>query len=187
MLLIISRLPVLHHKHPHELLDSVVKERSVKSFVSTEAAHSTAASFLVKLFLKNFSFLLNRLRFRSAPGFSSAGGEFYSVSNRCQPPTSSRFRSLKTETSFESTNLRINQPSKPGAFYSNPPPVQPLFSSKLLFYKGFSEAVTLEVVRIIGPQSAPSTANCRFILQLARFAQRPSCQPGKRAPHPAGT
>jgi hypothetical protein len=106
VLLIISRLPVLHHKHPHELLDSVVKERSVKSFVLTEAAHSTAASFLVKLFLKNFSFLLNRLRFRSAPGFSSAGGEFYSVSNRCQPPTSSRFRSLKTETSFESTNPR---------------------------------------------------------------------------------
>ena len=28
---------VLHHKHPHELLDSIVKERWVDSFVSTEA------------------------------------------------------------------------------------------------------------------------------------------------------
>ncbi|MGG5874192.1 hypothetical protein ACQ4LH_21015, partial [Pseudomonas peli] len=28
---------VLPHKHPHELLDSVVKERVVDSFVSTEA------------------------------------------------------------------------------------------------------------------------------------------------------
>jgi len=37
VLLIISRLSVLPHKHPHELLDSVVKEQLVKSFVSTEA------------------------------------------------------------------------------------------------------------------------------------------------------
>lgn len=36
-MLIILRLAVLPHKHPHELLDSVVKERVVKSFVSTEA------------------------------------------------------------------------------------------------------------------------------------------------------
>ena len=37
VMLIILRLTVLPHKHPHELLDSVVKERLVKSFVSTEA------------------------------------------------------------------------------------------------------------------------------------------------------
>jgi hypothetical protein len=36
-MLIILRLTVLPHKHPHELLDSVVKEQLVKSFVSTEA------------------------------------------------------------------------------------------------------------------------------------------------------
>jgi len=29
--------PDLSHKHPHELLDSIVKERWVDSFVSTEA------------------------------------------------------------------------------------------------------------------------------------------------------
>ena len=37
VMLIISWLSVLPHKHPHELLDSVVKEQLVKSFVSTEA------------------------------------------------------------------------------------------------------------------------------------------------------
>ena len=43
----------------------LLKSVSAKSFVSTEAAHSTAAFQPVKLFLKNFSFLLNRLRFRA--------------------------------------------------------------------------------------------------------------------------
>ncbi|MEE1950647.1 hypothetical protein V0R48_16825, partial [Pseudomonas alcaligenes] len=45
-------------------LIQLLKSVSIKSFVSTEAAHSTAAFQSVKLFLKNFSFLLNRLRFR---------------------------------------------------------------------------------------------------------------------------
>jgi hypothetical protein len=36
-MLIILRLAVLPHKHPHELLDSVVKERVADPFVSTEA------------------------------------------------------------------------------------------------------------------------------------------------------
>jgi len=46
-------------------LIQLLKSVSIKPFVSTEAAHSTAALFLVKLFLKKFFFLLNRLRFRS--------------------------------------------------------------------------------------------------------------------------
>ncbi|MDE3739558.1 hypothetical protein PSH28_23375, partial [Pseudomonas resinovorans] len=41
-----------------------LKSVSIKSFVSTEAAHSTAAFLTVKLFSK-ISFLLNRLRLRS--------------------------------------------------------------------------------------------------------------------------
>ncbi|WP_372865787.1 hypothetical protein, partial [Pseudomonas sp.] len=35
---------------------------------------------------RKFLFNFNHLRFRSTLGFSLAGGEFYSVSNRCQPP-----------------------------------------------------------------------------------------------------
>ncbi|WP_281688711.1 hypothetical protein [Pseudomonas citronellolis] len=44
----------------------LVKEQLVDSFVSTEAAHSTPTSYFVKRYFQNFSFLLNRLRFRSA-------------------------------------------------------------------------------------------------------------------------
>ena len=49
-MLIILRLAVLPHKHPHELLDSVVKERLADSFVSTEARilqqpHSLSSDF----------------------------------------------------------------------------------------------------------------------------------------------
>ena len=36
-MLIILRLAVLPHKHPHELLDSIVKKQIVDSFISTEA------------------------------------------------------------------------------------------------------------------------------------------------------
>lgn len=60
VMLIILRLTVLPHKHPHELLDSVVKERLVKSFVSTEARilqqpHLPSSDF------ENFLFNLNHL------------------------------------------------------------------------------------------------------------------------------
>ena len=39
---------VLQHKHPHELLDSVVKERVVKIFHLNRGAHSTASLVSVK-------------------------------------------------------------------------------------------------------------------------------------------
>jgi hypothetical protein len=63
-MLIILRLAVLPHKHPHELLDSVVKERVVDPFVSTEARilqqpHLSSSCFS-KFFPKKF-FLLNHL------------------------------------------------------------------------------------------------------------------------------
>ena len=50
-MLIIFRLAVLTHKHPHELLDSVVKERVVGHLASTEARtlqqpHSSSSGFI---------------------------------------------------------------------------------------------------------------------------------------------
>jgi hypothetical protein len=54
--LIILRLAVLPHKHPHELLDSVVKERVVKSFVSTEARILQQPHLTSSCISKNFSF-----------------------------------------------------------------------------------------------------------------------------------
>ncbi|MEO9335390.1 hypothetical protein ABI260_24140, partial [Pseudomonas guguanensis] len=62
----ICRLSVLPHKHPHELLDSVVKEQLVKLFVSTEAAHSTAAFLSVKLFFEEFFLSTQQLAATSA-------------------------------------------------------------------------------------------------------------------------
>lgn len=65
-MLIILRLAVLPHKHPHELLDSVVKERVAKSFVSTEARilqqPHLASSCFSKFFLEKL-FLLNHLHY----------------------------------------------------------------------------------------------------------------------------
>jgi hypothetical protein len=45
-MLIILRLAVLPHKHPHELLDSAVKERVVDPFASKGDEHSTACLIL---------------------------------------------------------------------------------------------------------------------------------------------
>src|SRR5690606_13660045 len=69
-----------------------------KSFASTEAAHSTAAFQFVKLF---FEFVSGETSFYSTTCtfdqnfFSPAGGAFYSVQNRCQPPLFYRFRSIR--------------------------------------------------------------------------------------------
>ncbi|MBU3058249.1 MAG: hypothetical protein KO540_18840, partial [Pseudomonas indica] len=62
-----------------------LKNVSIKAFVSTEAAHSTAALLTVKLFFENL-FSTQPLAASDQPSFSSAGGEFYSVQFRCQPP-----------------------------------------------------------------------------------------------------
>ncbi|WP_218189555.1 hypothetical protein, partial [Pseudomonas sp. PA15(2017)] len=44
------------HKHPHELLDSVVKERLAEAFASTEARILQHPHLLSSCFSKNFSF-----------------------------------------------------------------------------------------------------------------------------------
>src|SRR5690606_38128550 len=56
-------------------------------------------------------------------------------------------------------------PCQPGAFYSNPPSGQPLFSSNPLIFKEFSERTAPEVVRIIGQPFRPSTC----FLQIAEI------------------
>ncbi|HLA30630.1 MAG TPA: hypothetical protein VJ047_06340, partial [Pseudomonas sp.] len=67
----------------------VVKEQVVKSFVSTEVRilqqhHILSSGHFHEV--QNFFCNFNHLRLRSTSSISSAGGEFYSVSNRCQPP-----------------------------------------------------------------------------------------------------
>ncbi|WP_256670075.1 hypothetical protein, partial [Pseudomonas sp. L-22-4S-12] len=76
-------------------LIQVVKERFDQGFrLNRGRAFYSSLSFCQPV-SKNFSFLLNRLRFRSALRFTSAGGEFYSVQTRCQPPLSSLFSSFE--------------------------------------------------------------------------------------------
>jgi hypothetical protein len=73
------------------LLDSVVKERVVKSFRLNRGAHSTAAPVAVKrLFFEVFkvSFATSTT---CASDLSLAGGEFYSVTRCCQHLFSAAF------------------------------------------------------------------------------------------------
>src|SRR5207253_4160119 len=52
---------------PHELLDSVVKERLVKIFRLNRGAHSTDTNYPVKQLFRNFSNFLFRLQMLSQP------------------------------------------------------------------------------------------------------------------------
>jgi hypothetical protein len=82
---------VLQRKHPHELLDSVVKERWVDSFVSTEARILQRPLYLSSGYFKKFSkfpLQLQPLALRLTWRLTLAGGEFYSVTTCCQPPFS---------------------------------------------------------------------------------------------------
>jgi len=57
---------VLQRKHPHELLDSVVKERLAESFVSTEARILQRPVYLSSGYFKKFS----KFRFRNINNFN---------------------------------------------------------------------------------------------------------------------
>jgi hypothetical protein len=54
---------------------------------------------------------------------------------------------------IEAANKIKPPPCQPGAFYSNSPSGQPLFSSNSLIFKEFSERAAPEEVRIIGGQN----------------------------------
>ncbi|MDQ7986205.1 hypothetical protein QYS36_14785, partial [Pseudomonas sp. G34] len=75
-------------------------------------------------------------------------------------------------TAFDQTrpNHQQNHSSHPvdaGAFYSNSPSVQPLFSSNSLIYKEFSDQAAPEVVRIIGRHNFWSTV---YFIELKQTA-----------------
>ncbi|MCZ0212180.1 hypothetical protein OZK63_43230, partial [Streptomyces sp. UMAF16] len=67
------------HKHPHELLDSVVKERLAKSFVSTEARILQQPHLLSSDYFQKLSKISSTTSTTCASDLSLAGGEFYSV------------------------------------------------------------------------------------------------------------
>ena len=145
-MLIICWLAVWLHKHPHELLDSVVKERLVKIFHLNRGTHSTAASFAVKwLFSEVFKESLTTST-TCAFDLSSAGGEFYSVTRCCQHLF---FNSLRLRWT-EATCCRILRNS--------------------LINKKFSVSTAPEVGRIIDTWDLPSTTIYAFLAEEAFFA-----------------
>ncbi|WP_249044918.1 hypothetical protein [Ectopseudomonas oleovorans] len=130
------------------MLDSVVKEQLVKSFISTEAAHSTAASLSVKLF---FDFVSGETSFYSTtcafdPNlFSPAGGAFYSVQNRCQPPLSNRFRSIRSKHQQDQTTTLSTGSHSTRQIQL----CKPFIQLNLLINKQFLKRFIAEVARIL--------------------------------------
>ena len=133
-----------------------VKERFDQAFVSTEAAHSTAAFQSVKLFLKNFSFLLNRLA-EPKQGLRSAGGAYYSIRKHCQAPHSST----------------APQPCRPGAFYRIAPLLQAFYLPKPLIKKTFYGSLALQERRIIGSSARRSSFISKHPSSDSRTSQQP--------------
>jgi len=70
------------------LLDSVVKERFDQVFRLNRGRAFYSSLVTCQAVLKKFLFLLKPLALQINLRLSSAGGESYSVQNRCQPPLS---------------------------------------------------------------------------------------------------
>jgi len=144
------------------LLDSVVKEQLVKPFAPTKAAHSTAALVSVKLF---FEFVPGETSFYSTTCafdqnfFSPAGGAFYSVQNRCQPPLSNRFRSIRPNHQQDQTTTLST-----GAHSTRQIQLcKPFIQLNLLINKQFLKRFIAEVARILPPAECASSLFCSFV------------------------
>jgi hypothetical protein len=140
---------VLQHKHPHELLDSVVKERLVKSFSSQpRRAFYSVLCICQAVILRSFqSFLFNfnhlrfvrlgvsRQREANSTALQSAVNPLF---HRC------RFKHLNRSTSSLLT------------------------SSNSLILKEFSVSSAPEVGRIIDSSRGASTVNFKFVKITAK-------------------
>jgi hypothetical protein len=137
-------------------LIQLLKSVSIKSFVSTEAAHSTAAFQPVKLFFENF---FSTQSLAASPNLQplEAGGESYSVNFRCQPPFSpprsirprhQQRHNLRPASAAHSTRIRHL--------------CNPFQLSNLLIQKAFLLQFAAKVVRIIGGFGWASTTNNRL-------------------------
>ncbi|MGA4447432.1 hypothetical protein ACPA0O_09155, partial [Ectopseudomonas chengduensis] len=125
-------------------------------------AHSTAASLSVKLF---FDFVSGETSFYSTTCafdqnfFSPAGGAFYSVQNRCQPPLSNRFRSIRPNHQQDQTTTLSTD-----AHSTRQTQLCKLFIQlNLLINKQFLKRFIAEVARILHPAECASSFNCSFI------------------------
>ena len=156
-MLIILRLAVLPHKHPHELLDSVVKEQLVKPFVSTEARilqqpHSPSSDF------ENFFSISTTCAFDR----HLASRQREANSKAFQTDVNRLFLPLST-TSTEPLQTQTPPPEEEAHSTQLSLLCNPLFKSNFLFYKKFKEPHTPEELRIIGTMKRRSIDCCAFV------------------------
>ncbi|MHB0817641.1 hypothetical protein ACYCFK_05125 [Stutzerimonas stutzeri] len=131
----------------------LLKSVSIKPFVSTEAAHSTAALYLVKLFLKNFSFFSTAY----AVDQPSVSRQREANSTAFKTAVNHLFQPLAIEPTEAPTGLN-HRPVSPAHSTRICRPCKPLFLANFLIYKRFRQGPAPEKVRIIGPQNEPSTS-----------------------------
>ncbi|MHB1370475.1 MAG: hypothetical protein ACYCW7_09755, partial [Pseudomonadaceae bacterium] len=133
------------HKHPHELLDSVVKERFDQAFrLNRGCAFYSSLSRCQAVFSK-ISFLLNRLPLRSI--FISRQREAnHTAFKTAVNHLFHRFRSIRPKPP---TGLN-HHPASPAHSTRIRHQRNPQFQSNFLIYKNFQQRTAPEVVRIIG-------------------------------------
>ncbi|WP_208600923.1 hypothetical protein, partial [Ectopseudomonas chengduensis] len=124
--------------------------------------HSTAASLSVKLF---FDFVSGETSFYSTTCafdqnfFSPAGGAFYSVQNRCQPPLSNRFRSIRPNHQQDQTTTLSTGTHSTRQIQL----CKPFIQLNLLINKKFLKRFIAEVARILPPAECASSLFCSFV------------------------
>ena len=164
-MLTILRSPVLPHKHPHELLDSVVKERFDQAFrLNRGRAFYSSLSTCQALFRK-FSFLLNRLPpRRSLNLLKREANHTASISavNRlftASPELRTRHRQ----------RFNLTLPARRILLKCHRP-CNPFRLPNLLIYQDFPSKCAAKVVRIIGGFRRASTG---FYIKLGKRNVRP--------------
>jgi hypothetical protein len=134
---------VLQHKHPHELLDSIVKERLVKSFSSQprRAFYSSVSICQAVIFRSFQSFLINFNHLRFVRLGVSCQREANSTA--LQPAVNHLFHRCR----FEHQNRSTPSSSR---------------TCNSLIFKEFSVPTAPEVGRIIDTSGGASTPNLKL-------------------------
>ncbi|MDI5994769.1 hypothetical protein DP090_017285, partial [Pseudomonas sp. MDMC216] len=91
--------------------------------------------------------------------FSPAGGAFYSVQNRCQPPLSNRFRSIRPNHQQDQTTTLSTGTHSTRQIQL----CKPFSQLNLLINKQFLKHFIAEVARILPPAECASSLFCSFV------------------------
>ena len=133
------------HKHPHELLDSVVKERFDQAFrLNRGRAFYSSLSRCQAVFRKSL-FYSTACRFDQSSSLFSGGR----IIQRSKPLSTTSFNHFRSIRPKPPTGLN-HHPVSPAHSNRIRHQRNPQFQSNLLIYKNFQQRTAPEVVRIIG-------------------------------------